>query len=199
MAAYDRASELKAFDDTKTGVKGLVDAGVTKIPRLFIHPHLHTEPTTTNRSISIPIINLSSPRRSDVVQQLLEAAESYGIFQAVDHGIPAEVLDEMLQGVRRFHEQDSEIKKGFYTRDSTRKANFNSNFDLYQSPVANWRDTFFCEMEPGPPTPEEFPFSCRSLLFALFFMFRFLFLENQSTKFRPFLASCQILCCEDTL
>ena len=26
---YDRASELKAFDDTKAGVKGLVDAGVT--------------------------------------------------------------------------------------------------------------------------------------------------------------------------
>jgi hypothetical protein len=25
---YDRASELKAFDDTKLGVKGLVDAGV---------------------------------------------------------------------------------------------------------------------------------------------------------------------------
>ena len=29
---YDRASELKAFDDTQDGVMGLTDAGVTKIP-----------------------------------------------------------------------------------------------------------------------------------------------------------------------
>uniref|UniRef100_A0A6N2MR73 Uncharacterized protein n=1 Tax=Salix viminalis TaxID=40686 RepID=A0A6N2MR73_SALVM len=34
---YDRQSEFKAFDDTKAGVKGCVDAGVTKIPDVFIH------------------------------------------------------------------------------------------------------------------------------------------------------------------
>ncbi|KAK9134576.1 hypothetical protein Syun_013906 [Stephania yunnanensis] len=34
----ERREELKAFDDTKAGVKGLVDAGVTKIPRIFIDP-----------------------------------------------------------------------------------------------------------------------------------------------------------------
>ena len=36
---HDRKRELKAFDDSKSGVKGLVDAGVTKIPRIFIHPN----------------------------------------------------------------------------------------------------------------------------------------------------------------
>ncbi|KAK6138959.1 hypothetical protein DH2020_027305 [Rehmannia glutinosa] len=30
IQAYDRLSELKAFDETKSGVKGLVDAGITK-------------------------------------------------------------------------------------------------------------------------------------------------------------------------
>ena len=30
---YDREIELKAFDDTKEGVKGLVDAGITEVPR----------------------------------------------------------------------------------------------------------------------------------------------------------------------
>ncbi|PHT31867.1 hypothetical protein CQW23_28204 [Capsicum baccatum] len=29
---YDIMSELKAFDNTKVGVKGLVDAGITKVP-----------------------------------------------------------------------------------------------------------------------------------------------------------------------
>ncbi|KAK9127560.1 hypothetical protein Syun_016357 [Stephania yunnanensis] len=34
----ERREEIKAFDDTKAGVKGLVDAVVTKIPRIFINP-----------------------------------------------------------------------------------------------------------------------------------------------------------------
>ena len=38
--AYDRLSELKAFDETKAGVKGLVDAGVTAVPAIF-HHHQH--------------------------------------------------------------------------------------------------------------------------------------------------------------
>ncbi|XP_026432331.1 1-aminocyclopropane-1-carboxylate oxidase homolog [Papaver somniferum] len=35
---YDRYEELKTFDETKAGVKGIVDAGIAKIPRMFIRP-----------------------------------------------------------------------------------------------------------------------------------------------------------------
>ncbi|KAJ0483435.1 putative isopenicillin N synthase [Helianthus annuus] len=66
-------------------------------------------------------------------------------------------MNEALQGVRRFHEQDVEIKKRFYTRDASRPVVYNSNFDLYTSPTANWRDTFISFMAPSPPPPEELP------------------------------------------
>ena len=33
-----REMEIKAFHESKAGVKGLVDAGVTKLPSMFIHP-----------------------------------------------------------------------------------------------------------------------------------------------------------------
>ncbi|KAK4361547.1 hypothetical protein RND71_020499 [Anisodus tanguticus] len=36
--SYDKMSELKAFDDTKADVKGLVDAGITKVPQIYILP-----------------------------------------------------------------------------------------------------------------------------------------------------------------
>ena len=36
--SYDRMSELKLFDDTKAGVKGLVDSGIAKVPQIFILP-----------------------------------------------------------------------------------------------------------------------------------------------------------------
>lgn len=35
---YDQLKEIKAFDDTKAGIKGLVDAGILEIPRIFIMP-----------------------------------------------------------------------------------------------------------------------------------------------------------------
>ncbi|KAK3043428.1 hypothetical protein RJ639_002007 [Escallonia herrerae] len=35
---YDRNKELKAFDETKAGVKGLVDDGLVKIPKNFVRP-----------------------------------------------------------------------------------------------------------------------------------------------------------------
>ncbi|KAG5515606.1 hypothetical protein RHGRI_036597 [Rhododendron griersonianum] len=35
---YNREEELKAFDDSKAGVKGLIDAGVAKVPKIFIRP-----------------------------------------------------------------------------------------------------------------------------------------------------------------
>ncbi|KAK1379864.1 hypothetical protein POM88_026608 [Heracleum sosnowskyi] len=67
----------------------------------------------------------------------------------------------MLHGVHRFFEQDSEVKKQFYTRDVTSKLVYNSNHDLFTSTAANKRDTFFCFMAPSLPQPEELPEPCR--------------------------------------
>ena len=56
---YDRLSELKAFDETKAGVKGLVDAEVMEIPRIFHH---QSEDLEQNNSVfgdtefSIPVL-----------------------------------------------------------------------------------------------------------------------------------------------
>ncbi|KAE9455437.1 hypothetical protein C3L33_12663, partial [Rhododendron williamsianum] len=72
---YDRKSELKAFDDSKTGVKGLVDAGVTKIPHIFIHEKSQLNDISTTGSVaskfSVPVVN---------------------------HGIPMFVMDDMMTG-----------------------------------------------------------------------------------------------------
>ncbi|KAJ1395419.1 Oxoglutarate/iron-dependent dioxygenase [Sesbania bispinosa] len=168
---YDRASELKAFDDTKDGVKGLVDAGVTKIPRIFHQPldEFEKDSTSSSTQLGVPSIDLEDvhkdpTRRKVVVEKIREASETWGFFQIVNHGIPVSVLEEMKNGVLSFYEQDSEVKRELYTRDPIRPLVYNSNFDLYSSPAANWRDTFYCFMAPHPPKPQDLPSVCRDIL-----------------------------------
>ncbi|KAL3506086.1 hypothetical protein ACH5RR_031468 [Cinchona calisaya] len=168
---YNGESEIQAFDETKAGVKGLVDAGVTKVPRFFIHPQgsLNNILKASKGQFSVPVIDLEGiekdpARHKEIVDKVRDASETGGFFQVVNHGIQVSVLEEMLQGARRFFEQDTEIKKQWYTRDRTKRVVHHTNFDLYSSTAANWRDTCYCIMSPNPPAPEDLPDVCSEIL-----------------------------------
>ncbi|KAK4357041.1 hypothetical protein RND71_022651 [Anisodus tanguticus] len=167
---YDRKSEVQAFDDSNVGVKGLLDAGVTRLPRIF----LQNQPVVEKKSdpvtkFSIPVIDFeglgkTAAQRADIVRELKDACENWGFFQIVHHEIPSSVMEKVLEGVRNFHEEDPKVKKEFYSRDVTRKFTYNTNFDLHKAPTANWRDTLYCVMAPNPPDPDEIPEVCRDVL-----------------------------------
>ncbi|KAM1281647.1 hypothetical protein ACFX15_021789 [Malus domestica] len=169
---YDRKSEVKAFDDTKEGVKGLVDAGITEVPRIFHHLLEESETSSDSEAsqFSIAVIDLqglelgSLTKRKEIVAKVAEASETWGFFQIANHGIPVDVLEEMKNGARGFFEQDTQVKKELYTREHSRPLVYNSNFDLYSAPATSWRDSFGCYMAPNPPKPEELPEVCRDIL-----------------------------------
>jgi hypothetical protein len=152
---HDRLQELKSFDESKAGVKGLVDAGITKIPRIFVRPpedlaggDSHNSSETTNTQITIPVIDLSDifTKGADKVAGVRRAAEEVVFFQVVNHGIAERVLEDMLEAARGFHELPTEVKADYYTSDSMRKVKYGSNYHLYNSRFANWRDTLVCVM-----------------------------------------------------
>ncbi|MED6180898.1 hypothetical protein PIB30_014457 [Stylosanthes scabra] len=164
-SGYDRQRELKLLDDSKSGVKGLVDSGLSKIPRIFIHDNLNTSSSATNNNVSIPVIDLGSlhSSRHEIIEKVKDACQKWGFFQVVNHDIPLSVLDEMLDGARRFHEQDAEVKREFYSRDSSRMVFYNTNFDLYSTPAVNWRDTLNCVLAPRPLDPHLLPSISRDI------------------------------------
>nr|GMD81951.1 1-aminocyclopropane-1-carboxylate oxidase homolog 1-like [Ipomoea batatas] len=166
---YDRRSEVEAFEDSKAGVKGLFDAGLTNIPRIFLDKQyiLENNSASDKPKFVIPVIDfegLGGSRRVEIVNMIKDACESWGFFQVINHGIPQDVMDKMLQSIRHFHEQDFEAKKPFHSRDIKKKVTYNSNFDLFATPTANWRDSLYCIMAPNPPKPEEFPHICRDIM-----------------------------------
>ncbi|CAN6883368.1 unnamed protein product [Brassica oleracea var. botrytis] len=165
----DSYNERKAFDETKAGVKGLVDAHITEVPHIFRLPQGTLSDKKPSVSASaIPVVDLAEVdvSRERVVEKIKDAAETWGFFQVINHGVPLSVIEEIKGGVRRFHEQDLEVKKSYFTRDPTKSIVYNSNFDLYNpsSLCVNWRDTFVCCMAPDPPNPEEIPLACRDAM-----------------------------------
>lgn len=165
----DRIEIIKSFDETKAGVKGLIDSGVEKIPTIFVRPseELAQKKQQQLSDVHPPVIDLAgladnTERRKQIVEQLRVAAGTWGFFQVASHGVPLTVLDGMIEGVRNFHEMDTDEKKKYYTRDFSNKVRYTCNFDLYTSKAADWRDSvtiaFTDELKDG----QHLPVSCRS-------------------------------------
>ncbi|XP_043811057.1 1-aminocyclopropane-1-carboxylate oxidase homolog [Manihot esculenta] len=91
---YCRKRELKAFDDTKAGVKGLVDAGIAQVPRIF-HCQSDDLNKISHSHADFPVIDLGgidqgSAFRKEIVDKVRNASETWGFFEVVNHGIPVD-------------------------------------------------------------------------------------------------------------
>lgn len=122
----------------------------------------------TRTSFRIPAIDLNgvgdkgSSRREQIVEQVKNTSEKWDFFQVVNHGIPMEVLEEMLNRVCEFNEQGAELKKSYYSRDPERMVKLNTNYDFYMSKAANWRDTLLVDMlNSYHLNPQDLPSVCR--------------------------------------
>uniref|UniRef100_A0A453AA41 Fe2OG dioxygenase domain-containing protein n=1 Tax=Aegilops tauschii subsp. strangulata TaxID=200361 RepID=A0A453AA41_AEGTS len=175
-AAYDRTADLRALDATCSGVRGLAASGITQLPRIFRVPdHHHESPPpqalfqeSPSSAASIPVIDLGGPDRAAVVAAVRRAAAEWGFFQVTGHGVPLESMAAATDATRGFHEADGcegSDKARLYSREPARAVKYHCNFDLYQSPVANWRDTLYLRMAPDPPDAGDLPDSCRNALF----------------------------------
>ncbi|KAL9240335.1 hypothetical protein vseg_014569 [Gypsophila vaccaria] len=175
--SYDRTIDLKAFDDRKTGVKGLLDEVAGEVPSIFVRPLEDRSKdfmTCPEGDAKLPIIDLAhvnaeGGRKTDIAKEMLAASEDWGFFQLVNHGIPSEVLSNMIEGTRMFHEQNDEAKKRFYSRDRNEVVTYHTNYDLYKSKAANWRDSLSVStMFTGSFDPQDLPPVCREAMLDYF-------------------------------
>ncbi|CAN6227564.1 unnamed protein product [Urochloa humidicola] len=173
---YDRQAELRALDATKAGVQGLVASGVTTLPRIFHMPdakttsHVPVKPAQQGAApppAAVPVIDIGGADHAAVVAAVRRAAAEWGIFLVKGHGVPQEVTSAALRAAREFHDADGgegSEKARLFSRDPAKKTVwYNTNFDFYESPVANWRDSLYISVHPNPPALGELPDTCRDV------------------------------------
>ncbi|CAN8306283.1 unnamed protein product [Cochlearia groenlandica] len=154
-------SECKTFDSNNE------TQNTNKVPPIFGLPpddFEHKKHSVSN--LAIPIIDFESihvdaTSRECIVEKIKDASEKWGIFQVINHGVPLRVLEDIQNGVVRFHEEDPEVKKSYFSSDFASKFVYHNNFELYSSSSGNWRDSFAGYMAPHPPNPNELPVACR--------------------------------------
>ncbi|XP_006280652.2 probable flavonol synthase 6 [Capsella rubella] len=88
----------------------------------------HTSPPSSLTE-KLPVIDLSDPNEELITNQLVKASEEWGIFQVVNHGIPAELMQQLQDSGRKFFElpvseketvrkpADSTDMEGYFTKD----------------------------------------------------------------------------------
>ncbi|RLN39585.1 hypothetical protein C2845_PM01G48340 [Panicum miliaceum] len=134
---------LKAFDESRTGVRGLVESGVSSVPAIFLHPDPYASVPLSPQGVSIPIVDLSVP--APVAAAAVAAAtRDGGFFHIVNYHhlhpalITADYPARALAAVRAFNELPGPERAKLYARAPVDGGvSYSSNVDLFRSPSAN--------------------------------------------------------------
>ncbi|KAL7113067.1 hypothetical protein ACP275_04G040400 [Erythranthe tilingii] len=170
---YEWEKEVEEFQKTRAGVKGLIDSGITKVPRFFVSSTSQrfsnvAQTKDEQIQVQIPVIDFrgiekgGGARRIEIVEEIRRASETWGFFQMVNHGVPMNAMEDILESTRRFHEQPKEAKMDLYSSDGRQNVRFYTiNGHLTKSDVASWRDAFACTFLDGVMDPDVIPPICR--------------------------------------
>ncbi|KAF3531153.1 hypothetical protein DY000_02043213 [Brassica cretica] len=106
------------------GVKGLSETGIKALPDQYIQPF---EERLINKFVNetdeaIPVIDMSNPDEGKVAKAICDAAEKWGFFQVINHGVPLEVLDNVKAATHRFFNLPVE-EKSKYTKENSLSTN----------------------------------------------------------------------------
>ncbi|XP_009797505.1 protein DOWNY MILDEW RESISTANCE 6 [Nicotiana tabacum] len=89
---------------------------------------------------NVPVIDMGCGDRNLIVHQIGEACRLYGFFQVINHGVPKNLVEEMLEIGREFFRLPVEEKLKLYSDDPSKTMRLSTSFNVKKETVHNWRD-----------------------------------------------------------
>ncbi|XWS10258.1 hypothetical protein CRYUN_Cryun39dG0060000 [Craigia yunnanensis] len=118
--SFDNGSSLFNFVVRDgNGIKGIVDAGISKVPLAYIQPpseQLDKKNASKHVMPPIDLSRLDGPDHDQVVQEIVRAAETLGFFQVVNHGVPVDLLESLKEKAHNFFGLPAE-RKAVYCKE----------------------------------------------------------------------------------
>eukprot|EP01018_Ginkgo_biloba_P026372 Gb_16441 [translate_table: standard] len=140
----ERNDQFAEFFEFKRAVKEMVDGGVDRVPPVFVQPqHRRSEASLPSSDQQIPVVDLEGllgHRRHHILQQIAHACETWGFFQVVNHGIPVNLLERMIEAVHTFHQQPTEEKMKYYSADLGRDIIYEPSSHFRRQVAVHWLD-----------------------------------------------------------
>ncbi|KAG8376631.1 hypothetical protein BUALT_Bualt09G0083500 [Buddleja alternifolia] len=155
------------------GVKYMYDNGIQHVPGKYIFPAserpnlIITDQKSADHhheqlNLNLPIIDfaeLLGPNRSQVLESLAHACETYGFFQIVNHGIESEVISNMVNGSKMFFEMPFAEREKYMSADTSSPVRYGTSFNQINDGVFCWRDFLKLVCHPLPDVLPHWPSS----------------------------------------
>ncbi|KAL6594613.1 hypothetical protein ACP70R_048351 [Stipagrostis hirtigluma subsp. patula] len=134
-------------------VQSLSESGAATIPARYVKPEAE-RPTDDPAAAAegeaqegIPVVDLSSPGDPATARAVAEACREWGFFQAVNHGVPGELLRRARGVWRGFFHQPMEVKQRYANSPATYEG-YGSRLGVEKGAVLDWGDYYFLHVRP---------------------------------------------------
>ena len=141
--SFNDSSEIIDFVLKKgNGVKGLSEMGLESLPEQYIQPlEERMCDTKTMSQESVPLIDISKWDDPEVAEAICEAAEKWGFFQIINHGVPIEVLENVKEATHLFFGLSAEEKRKYLKGLSpSNNVRFGTSFSPEAEKALEWKD-----------------------------------------------------------
>lgn len=127
------------------GVKGLSETGLRSLPKQYIQPLEERIFSENNHQVmpgeSIPIIDMSNWDDPKLADSICDAAEKWGFFQIVNHGVPIKVLENIQEATHRFFGLPGEEKNKYSKENSaSNSVRYGTSFTPQAEKALEWKD-----------------------------------------------------------
>uniref|UniRef100_A0A7N2MKE9 Non-haem dioxygenase N-terminal domain-containing protein n=1 Tax=Quercus lobata TaxID=97700 RepID=A0A7N2MKE9_QUELO len=90
---------------------------------------------------NIPVVDLGTHDQTDILRQILEASQEFGMFQVINHGVPSNLINEAMSVFKEFHALSAEDKAIETSKDPNKSCYMYTSTQSYATGKFHfWRD-----------------------------------------------------------